>query len=389
LLNFTWWVNRKDVAGRNIFQGGFLGLDNIGVFDRSATLPTGGYLAQSDGTSWMAVYALNMLAIAIELAKADIVYEDIASKFFEHFLYIADAMNAQRDEEQGLWDAGDEFYYDQLFLPGGDRIPLKVRSVVGIIPVFAVETLNAGTLEHLPRLKKRVEWFLQNRPELAENVARLELGGMRERRLLAICKPDRLRRILRRVFDEEEFLSPYGVRMLSRFHKDNPYVLKVNGSEFHIDYEPAESTSGLFGGNSNWRGPIWFPLNYLLIESLQRFHYYLGDDYKIEFPTGSGTMLTLWECSQELARRLVALFRRGPDGGRPFNGEVRLFRDDARWRDEILFHEYFNGETGEGLGASHQTGWTALVAKLLQQLADYGEASQPQVAADLEVAAPA
>lgn len=388
LMNFTWWVNRKDVAGRNVFQGGFLGLDNIGVFDRSAKLPTGGYLAQSDGTSWMAVYALNMLAIAIELAKSDSVYEDIASKFFEHFLYIADAMNAQRDDEQGLWDAGDEFYYDQLFLPGGDRIPLKVRSAVGIIPVFAVETLDAGTLEHLPHLKKRVEWFLQNRPELAENVARLELGGMRETRLLAICNPDRLRRILRRVFDESEFLSPHGVRMLSRFHKDHPYILKINGSEFHIDYEPAESTSGLFGGNSNWRGPIWFPINYLLIEALQKFHHYLGDDYKVEFPTGSGTMLTLWECSQELARRQVALFRRDENGRRPFNGDVELFQDDPHWRDEILFHEYFNGETGEGLGASHQTGWTALVAKLLQQLADYGGEEQPPVPAGFDVAVP-
>jgi hypothetical protein len=237
-------------------------------------------------------------------------------------------------------------------------------------------------------LKRRVEWFLQNRPELAENVARLELGGMGERRLLAICSPDRLRRILRRVFDEAEFLSPYGIRMLSRFHKDHPYVLKVNGSEFKVDYEPAESTSGLFGGNSNWRGPIWFPLNYLLIESLQRFHYYLGDDYKVEFPTGSGRMLTLWDCSQELARRLVALFRRGSDGGRPFNGDNALLREDPRWRDEILFHEYFNGDTGEGLGASHQTGWTALVAKLLQQLADYGEAAQPRLAADFEIAMP-
>jgi hypothetical protein len=385
LMNFTWWVNRKDIAGHNVFQGGFLGLDNIGVFDRSAALPTGGQLAQSDGTSWMAVYALNMLAIAIELAKADDVYEDIASKFFEHFLYIADAMNAQREDEQGLWDPGDEFYYDQLLLPGGDRIPLKVRSVVGIIPVFAVETLNAGTLEHLPRLKKRVEWFLLNRPELAENVARLELGGTRERRLLAICNPDRLRRILRRVFDENEFLSPYGVRMLSRFHRDYPYVLKVNGAEFRIEYEPAESTSGLFGGNSNWRGPIWFPLNYLLIESLQKFHYYLGDDYKVEFPTGSGRLLTLWECSQELARRLAALFRRDAEDRRPFNGENARLQHDPQWRDQILFHEYFNGETGEGLGASHQTGWTALIAKLLQQLAEYGGPTHPQVAADFDI----
>jgi hypothetical protein len=387
LLNFTWWVNRKDLTGRNIFQGGFLGLDNIGVFDRSAALPTGGYLAQSDGTSWMAVYALNMFAIATELAKVEDVYEDIASKFFEHFLYIADAMNAQRDEDQGLWDPGDEFYYDQLFLPDGERIPLKIHSVVGILPVFAVETLNPGTLEHLPRLKKRVEWFLLNRPELAENVARIELSGMRERRLLAIVNPERLRRILRRVFDENEFLSPHGIRMLSRFHLDHPYVLKVGGAEFHVGYEPAESTSGLFGGNSNWRGPVWFPLNYLLIESLQKFHYYLGDDYKVEFPTGSGRMLTLWECSLELARRLVALFRRDANAKRPFNGENALFQTDPHWRDHILFHEYFHGDTGEGLGASHQTGWTALVAKLIQQLADYSGPVHAKVAADFEVSA--
>ncbi len=385
LLNFTWWVNRKDLTGRNVFQGGFLGLDNIGVFDRSAVLPTGGYLAQSDGTSWMGVYALTMFAIAVELAKVEDPYEDIANKFFEHFLYIADAMNAQRDDDQGLWDPGDEFYYDQLFLPDGERIPLKIHSVVGILPVFAVETLSAAMLEHLPRLKRRVEWFLANRPELAENVARMEIGGMRERRLMAIVSPDRLRRILRRVFDENEFLSPYGIRMLSRFHREHPYVLRLGGAEFQVDYEPAESTSGLFGGNSNWRGPVWFPLNYLLIESLQKFHYYLGDDYRVEFPTGSGTMLTLWECSQELSRRLVALFRRGADGKRPFNGAVELFQTDPHWRDQILFHEYFDGDTGEGLGASHQTGWTALVAKLIQQLADYGGPAHARVAADFEV----
>ena len=385
LLNFTWWVNRKDLTGKNIFQGGFLGLDNIGVFDRSSALPTGGYLAQSDGTSWMAVYALNMLAIAIELAKTENVYEDIASKFFEHFLYIADAMNCRREEDVGLWDPGDEFYYDQLFLPDGERIPLKVRSIVGIIPVFAVETLGSGSLDKLPRLKKRVEWFLANRPELSENVARLELGGMRERRLMAICNPDRLRRILKRVFDEDEFLSPYGVRMLSRFHKDQPYVLRVGGAEFRVDYEPAESTSGLFGGNSNWRGPVWFPLNYLLIESLQKFHYYLGDDYRVEFPTGSGTMLTLWECAMALERRLTGLFARGSDGKRPFNGDVALFQNDPHWRDLLLFHEYFNGDTGEGLGASHQTGWTALIAKIIQQTAEYTGAASPRVAADFEV----
>ena len=384
LMNFTWWVNRKDVTGRNVFQGGFLGLDNIGPFDRGS-VPDGAYLAQSDGTSWMAVYALNMFAIAVELAKGESIYEDVASKFFEHFLIIADAMNSQRDDDRGLWDPGDAFYYDQLFLAGGDRIPLKVRSVVGITPIFAVETLGPASLERLPHLRKRIEWFLANRPELCENVARVEIGGMKERRLLAICNPQRLRAILRRVFDENEFLSPHGIRMLSRFHLDHPYVLRVGDQEFRCDYEPAESTSGLFGGNSNWRGPVWFPMNYLLIESLQKFHFYLGDAYTVEFPTGSGRMLTLWECSLELARRLLALFRRDADGRRPFNGDVALFQTDPRWRDEILFHEYFNGDTGAGLGASHQTGWTGLVAKLIDQLATYSGPSHPRVADDFDV----
>ena len=387
LMNFTWWVNRKDVAGRNIFQGGFLGLDNIGPFDRGAKLPEGAYLAQSDGTSWMGVYALNMLAIAVELAQTQSVYEDIAEKFFEHFLIIADAMNSEREDDPGLWDEQDEFYYDQLFLPDGQRIPLQVRSIVGITPIFAVETITARTLEALPNLHRRIEWFLRNRPELAENVARIDLGGTRERRLLAIVNPDRLRSILRRVFDPKEFLSPNGIRMLSAAHRRTPYVLRVGGREWRCDYEPAESTSGLFGGNSNWRGPIWMPLNFLLIEALQKFHYYLGDDYQIEFPTGSGRMMSLWDISLELQRRLVGLFRRGPDGRRPFNGSVDVFQNDPHWRDQILFHEYFNGDTGEGLGASHQTGWTALVAKMTQQLGDYGGPHHPVVAADFDVEA--
>jgi hypothetical protein len=387
LMNFTWWVNRKDVAGRNVFQGGFLGLDNIGPFDRNATLPQGAYLAQSDGTSWMAVYALNMLAIAIELAKVESIYEDIASKFFEHFLIIADAMNSQRQDEFGLWDPGDEFYYDQLYLPDGERIPLKVHSVVGIVPLFAVETLGGGTLAALPRFASRVNWFLANRPELAENVARLDVGGMHDRTLMAICDPDRLRCILRRVFDEAEFLSPHGVRMLSRFHLDRPYVLRAGGEEFRCDYEPAESTSGSFGGNSNWRGPVWFPLNYLLIEALQKFHYYLGDDYTIEFPTGSGRMANLWDISLELERRLVSLFRRDAGGRRPFIGNDAVMQNDPHWRDLILFHEYFHGDTGEGLGASHQTGWTGLVAKLIDQLAAYGGPAHSAVATDFEVTA--
>ena len=372
LMNFTWWVNRKDVAGRNVFQGGFLGLDNIGPFDRGKSLPEGAYLAQSDGTSWMAVYALNMLAIAVELAKVESSYEDIASKFFEHFLIIADAMNSLDDQERGLWDPVDEFYYDQLDLPSGERIPLRVRSVVGIVPLFAVETISALTLDHLPHLKKRVEWFLENRPELAANVAELDAGGVQERRLLAICSPERLRSILRRVFDESEFLSPHGVRMLSRYHLEHPFVLQLGGEEFRCDYEPAESTSGLFGGNSNWRGPIWFPLNFLLVEALQKFHHYLGEEYTIEFPTGSGRMLTLWEISLELSHRLVGIFRRDANGRRPFLGENAVFQNDPRWRDNIQLHEYFHGDTGEGLGASHQTGWTGLVAKLIDQLAAYG-----------------
>jgi hypothetical protein len=388
LLNFTWWVNRKDVAGRNVFQGGFLGLDNIGVFDRSTRLPTGGYLAQADGTAWMAVYSLNMLAIAIELARHDPVYEHLANKFFEHFLYIADAMNAQRDDDVGLWDVQDEFYYDQLYLPTGERIPLKVRSGVGVIPTYAVETLDPDTLEKLPLLKARVEWFIANRPELAENVARIEIGGMRQRRLLAIVNPDRLRRILRRVFAEEEFLSPHGIRALSKFHEANPFVLNVGGASFRVDYEPAESTSGLFGGNSNWRGPVWFPLNYLLIESLQKFHYYLGDEYKIEFPTGSGNMLTLWDISLELSRRLIGIFRAGEDGARPFQrGNAQVQYGDVHWHDHLLFHEYFNGDTGQGLGASHQTGWTALVAKMIQQVAEYEAPAHPAVGRDFTVKA--
>jgi hypothetical protein len=388
LLNFTWWVNRKDVSGRNVFQGGFLGLDNIGVFDRSATLPTGGYLAQADGTSWMGVYSLNMLAIAIELARHDSVYEHLANKFFEHFLYIAEAINAQRDDDEGLWDAQDEFYYDQLYLPTGERMPLKVRSAVGVTPIYAVETLDPDTLEHMPLLKRRVEWFIANRPELTESVARIEVGGMRQRRLLAIVNPDRLRRILRRVFSEDEFLGTYGMRALSKFHHDRPFELKVGGATFRVDYEPAESTSGIFGGNSNWRGPIWFPLNYLLIESLQKFHYYLGDDYKVEFPTGSGELFTLWDISQKLSHRLIDLFRVNTDGVRPFFRHDDPLREDPLWRDHLLFHEYFNGDTGEGLGASHQTGWTALVAKLIQQTGEYESPRHLPVGRDFTVKMP-
>ena len=367
LLNFTWWVNRKDADGMNIFQGGFLGLDNIGVFDRSAPLPTGGHIAQSDGTSWMAMYALNLLAIAMELAKEDPSYEDVASKFWEHFLYIAHAMNNRGDDEIRLWDEQDGFFYDVLHLPEGKPFPMKVRSMVGLIPLFAVETLEPELLDSLPDFKRRMEWFIQNRPDLIGNVACMRTPGNAERRLLSIVSQDQLRSVLRFMLDETEFLSPYGIRAISRHHKDQPYLLQVNGTQHRVDYEPAESSTGLFGGNSNWRGPIWFPLNYLLVESLQKFHHYLGPDFKVECPVGSGQMLTLWEVAGEISKRLSRIFLKDMDQRRPVFGAAEKFQTDPNWSDLIPFHEYFHGDTGSGVGASHQTGWTGLVAKLLQQ----------------------
>ena len=367
LLNFTWWVNRKDADGMNIFQGGFLGLDNIGVFDRSAPLPTGGHIAQSDGTSWMAMYALNLLAIAMELAREDPSYEDVASKFWEHFLYIAHAMNNRGDDQIGLWDQQDGFFYDVLHLPEGKPYPMKVRSMVGLIPLFAVETLEPELLEHLPNFRRRMEWFIANRPDLTQNVACMRTPGNGERRLLSIVDREQLRRVLQLMLDEHEFLSPYGIRAISRFHKDHPYVLHVNGTEHRVDYEPAESSTGLFGGNSNWRGPIWFPLNYLLVESLQKFHHYLGEDFKVECPAGSGQMLTLWEVAAEISKRLSRIFLKDTNQRRPVFGGAEKFQTDPNWRDLVPFHEYFHGDNGAGIGASHQTGWTGLVAKLIQQ----------------------
>ena len=367
LLNFTWWVNRKDAEGMNIFQGGFLGLDNIGVFDRSAPLPTGGHIAQSDGTSWMAMYALNLLAIAMELAKEDPSYEDVASKFWEHFLSIARAMNNRGDEDVKLWDDEDGFFYDVLHLPEGKPQPMKVRSMVGLIPLFAVETLEPETLADLPDFKRRMEWFINNRADLTENVACMRTPGHDERRLLSIVSRDQLRSVLRFMLDESEFLSPYGIRAISRYHRDNPYVLQVNGTQHRVDYEPAESSTGLFGGNSNWRGPIWFPLNYLIIESLQKFHHYHGEDFKVECPTGSGQMMTLWEVAAEISRRLSRIFLQDSNGRRPVFGSAEKFQTDPNWRGLIPFHEYFHGDNGTGIGASHQTGWTGLVGKLLQQ----------------------
>jgi hypothetical protein len=367
LLNFTWWVNRKDADGMNIFQGGFLGLDNIGVFDRSAPLPTGGHIAQSDGTSWMAMYALNLLAIAMELAKEDASYEDLASKFWEHFLYIANAMNNRGDDAISLWDQEDGFFYDVLHLPQGKPYPMKVRSMVGLIPLFAVETLEPELLDGLPDFKRRLEWFINHRSDLTQNVACMRTPGNAERRLLSVVDREQLRRVLRVMLDENEFLSPYGIRAVSRIHKDRPYVLQVNGTEHRVDYEPAESSTGLFGGNSNWRGPIWFPLNYLLIESLQKFHHYLGEDFRVECPVGSGQMLTLWEVAGEISKRLSRIFLKDENERRPVFGGVEKFQADVNWRDLIPFHEYFHGDNGAGIGASHQTGWTGLVAKLMQQ----------------------
>ena len=362
LINFTWWVNRKDAEGNNVFEGGFLGLDNIGVFDRSAELPTGGTIEQSDATSWMAMYCLNMLAISMELARHNPSYEDVASKFFEHFMYIAHAMNTTH-----LWDDKDGFFYDVLALPDGRREPMRVRSMVGLIPLFAVETLSEDELARLPKFRSRLQWFIANRQDLHGTVQKMGELNVERRRLLSVVHADQLRRILAVMLDETEFLSDHGVRSLSRAHLDDPYVLEVRGQRFEVRYEPAESQGPMFGGNSNWRGPVWFPVNFLLIESLQRFGYYHGDELTVQCPTGSGQYMTLAQVAAELSKRLERLFLPDADGRRPCNGGRDLFDRDPHFRDHILFHEYFHGDTGAGLGASHQTGWTALVAKLLRQ----------------------
>ena len=366
LLNFTWWVNRKDTEGKNIFEGGFLGLDNIGVFDRSSPLPAGGRLEQSDATSWMGMYCLNMLTIALELARDNRAYEDVASKFFEHFVYICRAVNNIGGKHIELWDRTDGFFYDVLHMPNGETTHMKVRSMVGLIPLFAVETLDSALVDRLPRFKHRMQWFLENRPEFSQHVETQSYrGGVR--RFLSLVNRHRLRSVMRYLLDENEFLSPYGIRALSRYHKEHPYVLNMMGYEHRVDYEPAESSTPQFGGNSNWRGPIWFPVNYLLIESLQKFHYFLGDHYRVEYPFGSGEQATLGEVAHALSRRLIRLFLRDGEGRRPVFGGEPLFQRDPQWRDHLLFYEYFHGDNGAGIGASHQTGWTALVAKLIQQ----------------------
>ena len=376
LLNFTWWVNRKDSEGNNVFEGGFLGLDNIGVFDRSAPLPTGGFLEQSDATSWMGMFCLDMLNIALKLAEQNDVYEDMATKFFEHFLYIAGAMSDLSNKGIDLWDEQDSFFYDVLRFPDGQCFPLKIRSLVGLIPLFAVTAIEPAQLEMFPRFKERLEWFLQYRPDLAGLISRWYDPGSGDRRQLALVRGHRLKRLLNRALDPNEFLAPHGIRSLSKFHLENPYTLPVEGTTYTVQYAPAESNTGTFGGNSNWRGPIWFPVNYLLIEALERFHRYYSDDFLVECPTGSGQLLTLKQIASFLSQRLIGIFLQDAQGNRPVNGNRTLQQQDPHWRDLILFHEYFNGDNGSGLGASHQTGWTGLVAMLIQRLASESAVSK-------------
>ena len=365
MVNFTWWVNRKDADDRNVFQGGFLGLDNISIFDRSAPLPGGGLINQSDGTAWMAMYALNLMRIALELAVEADAYEDIATKFFQHFLYIALAMTNMGREGVALWEEDDGFYYDVLELPDGSNVPLRVRSMVGLIPLFAVQVLDSNEFARFPDFAERLRWFLDHKPELARLVSRWAEPGSGQRHLLSLLRGHRMKCLLRRMLDETEFLSDYGVRSLSRVHKDHPFVLEDNGNRLAIEYTPGDSTTAAFGGNSNWRGPVWLPMNYMLIESLYEFHHYYGDDFLVECPVGSGRKLALCEIADELRRRVGRLFLRGPDGRRPVLGESKLLQENPAFRDHLLFFEYFNGESGHGLGASHQTGWTGLVALLL------------------------
>ena len=368
LLNFTWWVNRKDVEGQNVFQGGFLGLDNIGVFDRSSMLPAGGHLEQSDGTSWMAMYSLDLLAIAMELAADDPTYEDVASKFWEHFVYIARAMNHGGDDGVCLWDDEHGFFFDLLHIPDGDRIPMRVWSMVGLIPLYAAQTLEPDLLERLPSFKRRLDWFIAHRPDLTKNLACMRRRGNRERRLLSITDRDQLQQILKVMLDEEEFLSSYGIRALSRRHLQDPYTLSIESIDHSVHYEPGESSTGLFGGNSNWRGPIWLPVNYLLIQTLRRFHEYYGDGLTVECPTGSGRLMNLNEVADQLSRRISGIFRRDASARRPVLGSNDLFQTDPHWRDLIPFYEYFHGDSGRGVGASHQTGWTAIVTCMIHDL---------------------
>ena len=369
IINFTWWVNRKDETGRNVFQGGFLGLDNVGVFDRSRPPSGFGLVNQADGTAWMAMYALNMMRIALELALINDVYESTASKFFEHFLLITEAMTDMGGEGFGLWDERDEFYYDKLQTPDGRMVPLRVRSIVGLVPLFAVEVIDPSVLNRLPDFARRLQWILERRPYLARHVSRWNEGGVGDRKLLSLLRGHRMKALLQRMLDEDEFLSPYGIRSLSKVHKDHPFVLNEQGTSFTVRYDPGESTSNMFGGNSNWRGPVWMPMNYLIIEALRRFHTYYGDDFRVEYPTRSGEDFSLAEIADRLQERLIALFRKDASGQRPSRKHPTR-TGSVGGDDLLLFHEFFDGDTGRGLGASHQTGWTALVINLLAQETD-------------------
>ncbi len=365
MINFTWWVNRKDSQGTNVFEGGFLGLDNIGVFDRNWQITEGASIEQADSTGWMAMFSLSMMRIALDLAHDDPIYQDLANKYFEHFLFIAGALHNVRNDGISLWDEEDNFYYDMFSAPEKEGRLMKVRSIVGLIPLFAIETLHDETYQHLPEFKKRLEYFLKERPKLASLVSRWEEPGAGKRHLLSLLRGFRLRKISERMLDEDELLSKYGIRALSKFHEKNPYEFDVEDQKFKVQYLPGESNSDFFGGNSNWRGPIWFPINYLILESLLKFSYYYGDSYKLEFPAGSGEFITLRESVKELALRLMSIFQKDANGHRPVYGENKTLQEDPHFKDHILFYEYFNGDTGEGLGASHQTGWTGLIADII------------------------
>lgn len=385
-LNFTWWVNQKDEGGRNIFEGGFLGLDNIGAFNRNSGPPEGGTLEQVDGTAWMGMYCINLLQIALELAIEDPVYEDMAIKFLEHFVYIADAINNTADQTEGLWNKETGFYYGKLIMPDGSAIKLGENSIVGIVPLFAVATNQAKIHKLFPNYRKRFKWFFENRPEYLKGAGDFRHFTSDGQVLISIVNPEKLKRILQKALDEQCFLSPYGFRSISKSLADHPYFLKLGNKEFEVDYEPGESTTALFGGNSNWRGPIWFPLNYLLIESLQKFDYYLGKDFKVELPTGSGHLATLWETASELSYRLIKIFLKDEKGHRPVYGNITKFQEDPHWQNYIFFHEYFHGDTGAGLGANHQTGWTGIVAKLIDQHGEYMlQNKQPQEFEELRI----
>jgi hypothetical protein len=372
LLNFTWWVNRKDRSGRNVFEGGFLGLDNIGVFDRSAPLPTGGYLEQADGTAWMALFCQNMLEMAAELAMTDPDYADMALKFTEHFLWIASAMGQMGGDtggDTGMWDDEDGFYYDVLRLPDGQARRLKVRSMVGLLPLCAATVFDGQLLAKYPELNERIEWFLASRPELRAAIHDPALAGVAGRRLASILDEPKLRRVLATMLDENEFLSPYGIRSLSRCHADHPYVMHVGGQEYRVSYLPAESDSGMFGGNSNWRGPIWMPVNGLIIRALLQYYMYYGDEFTVECPTGSGRRMNLYQVAEEIGRRLAGIFLQDAAGRRPVHGGSEEFQSDPHWRDCLQFYEYFHGDNGAGLGASHQTGWTGIIARIMHLFA--------------------